>query len=378
MFMCQLTYLIALDKHRHFGRAADSCHVSQPALSNAIKELERELGITVIKRNRTFEGITLEGERVILWARQILASLEALRQDAELVRSVPAGHLAIGVVPTAVHAATLLSAEFRQNMPQLLLEILSLSTPVILQRLKQQDLHLGLVYDRSVSDEAYDVLPLFSERYVLVASDQASLPRELSWAEVSELPLCVLSRDMQNRQMIDEIFKNLEVTPNIVVETNVIRVLLAEAASGRAFSIMPLGGVADIVPGRWPPHAYDHAGTCGRYLPRQAAAHDATSLVGGSLAACGESRSASPSRSAARPSVLIIGSYHEVWSNDWTGRPQTSIFSWPPNGVRSQEWNRSHGALEILETYFDGASIRDEYLLADGECSPALALNPAS
>ena len=223
MFMRQLTYLIALDKHRHFGRAADSCHVSQPALSNAIKELERELRITVIKRNRTFEGITLEGERVILWARQILASLEALRQDAELVRSVPAGHLAIGVVPTAVHAATLLSAEFRQNMPQLLLEILSLSTPVILQRLKQQDLHLGLVYGRSVTDEVYDVLLLFSERYVLVASDQASLPRELSWVEVSELPLCVLSRDMQN--------------------------LLAEASSGRAFSIMPLGALPTLYPG---------------------------------------------------------------------------------------------------------------------------------
>ena len=91
MFMRQLTYLIALDKHRHFGRAADSCHVSQPALSNAIKELERELGITVIKRNRAFEGITLEGERVILWARQIWRRLrrsdrmpswfEACRQD---------------------------------------------------------------------------------------------------------------------------------------------------------------------------------------------------------------------------------------------------------------------------------------------------------
>ena len=134
-------------------------------------------------------------------------------------------------------------------MPQLLLEILSLSTPVILQRLKQQDLHLGLLYDRSVTDEAYDVLPLFSERYVLVASDQASLPRELSWAEVSGLPLCVLSRDMQNRQMIDEIFKNLEVTPNIVVETNVIRVLLAEASSGRAFSIMLLGALPTLYPG---------------------------------------------------------------------------------------------------------------------------------
>ena len=218
-------------------------------MSNAIRELERELGITIIKRNRTFQGITPEGERVILWARQMSASLEGLRQEAELVKGVPAGHLAIGVVPTAVHAATLLSAEFRQIMPQLTLEVLSLSTPVILQRLKDQDLHLGLLYDRSVADEAYDVLPLFSERYVLVASEQVSLPRELSWAEVSELPLCVLSRDMQNRQMIEEIFRKLEATPNIVLETNVIRVLLTEALSGRAFSIMPLSALPALYAG---------------------------------------------------------------------------------------------------------------------------------
>src|SRR6476646_10160951 len=88
MFIRQLTYLTALDKRRRFGCAAQSCHVSQPALSNAIRELKRELGITIIKRNRTFEGITPEGERVILWARQMLASLEGLRQEAELVRSV--------------------------------------------------------------------------------------------------------------------------------------------------------------------------------------------------------------------------------------------------------------------------------------------------
>ena len=243
MFMRQLTYLIALDKHRHFGRAAESCHVSQPALSNAIRDLERELGITIVRRNRTFQGITPEGERVILWARRMLASLEGLRQEADLIRHVPAGHLVIGVVPTAIHAATLLSVEFRQTMPQLSLEVLSLSTPVILQRLKEQDLHLGLLYERSTTGEAFDVLPLFAERYVLVAGDHASLPRELSWAEVSELPLCVLSRDMQNRQMIDEIFRKLEVKPNIVIETNAIHVLLAEALSGRAFSIMPLSSL---------------------------------------------------------------------------------------------------------------------------------------
>jgi DNA-binding transcriptional LysR family regulator len=116
MFIRQLTYLVSLDKHRHFGRAAESGHVSQPALSNAIRDLERELGITIIKRNRIFHGITPEGERGILWVRQMLVSLEVLRQEAEVVRTAPAEHLAIGVVPTALHAGTLLSAEYGQIM----------------------------------------------------------------------------------------------------------------------------------------------------------------------------------------------------------------------------------------------------------------------
>ena len=177
MFIRQLNYLVALDKYRHFGRAAESCHVSQPALSNGLRELERELGITIVKRNRTFEGITPEGEHVIRWARQVLASLDGLRQEADLVRSVPRGHLAICVIPTANHAATLLSAEYREILPQITLEVMSLSTPEILQRLnlKSHDIQLAMLYERSVATDDYDVLPLFSERYVLIASEHASL-----------------------------------------------------------------------------------------------------------------------------------------------------------------------------------------------------------
>ncbi len=243
MFMRQLAYLIALDKHRHFGRAAESCHVSQPALSTGISELERELGITIIKRDRSFRGITPEGERVIAWARQMLDSLEGLRQEAQLVRSVPGGHLAIGVVPSAIHPVTLLSAEYRQLISGLTLDIRSLSTHEILQRLKEQDLHLGLAYDDVVSDDTYDVIPLFTERYILVAGRQAALPRELSWRDVAELPLCLLSQDMQNRRMLDQVFAQNGVKPEVVVESNAIRVLIAEALSGRAFSIIPLSAL---------------------------------------------------------------------------------------------------------------------------------------
>ena len=64
MFPRQLEYLVALDRERHFGRAAAACHVSQPALSEAIRSLERELGVPLVVRGRRFEGLTPEGERV--------------------------------------------------------------------------------------------------------------------------------------------------------------------------------------------------------------------------------------------------------------------------------------------------------------------------
>jgi DNA-binding transcriptional LysR family regulator len=239
MFIRQLSYLIALDKHRHFGRAAESCNVSQPALSNALRELERELGFTIIERNRTFQGITPEGARVIPWAKQTLASLEGLRQDAGLIRGEPTGHLVIGFVPTAAYPAMLLSAEYRRKMPKLSFEALNLSTAAILEGLKNQNLHFGLLYARSVTSDAFEMLPLFSERYVLVAASQAALPQKLGWAEISKLPLGVLSRGIQSRQMIDKIFKELMLTPNIVFETNSLSVLVWEATNGRVFSVMP-------------------------------------------------------------------------------------------------------------------------------------------
>ena len=65
-----LHYLVALHEHKHFGRAAKACHITQPALSNAIRALEQEYGTVIVKRGRTFESFTTEGER-------ILASAEA-------------------------------------------------------------------------------------------------------------------------------------------------------------------------------------------------------------------------------------------------------------------------------------------------------------
>jgi DNA-binding transcriptional LysR family regulator len=126
----------------------------------------------------------------------------------------------------------------------LTLDIQSLSTDDIIRRLKKQDLNLSITYSMAVGDEAYEAQPLFSERYVLIASEQTALPRQMSWAEVAELPL--LSPDMQNRRMLDEIVTKSGARPNVVVETNAIRILHPESLSGRAFSVMPVSALPPI------------------------------------------------------------------------------------------------------------------------------------
>lgn len=71
MFIRQVHYLLALAKLGHFGRAAEACHVSQPALSTAIQHLEEELGVTLVRRGQRFQGFTPEGERLLQWARRL-------------------------------------------------------------------------------------------------------------------------------------------------------------------------------------------------------------------------------------------------------------------------------------------------------------------
>ncbi len=173
----------------------------------------------------------------------MLDSLEGLRQEAQLVRSVPGGHLAIGTIPSAVQAATILGGECRRLIPGLTLEIYSLSTKDILQRLKKHDLHFGVTYSQIEGAEGYDILPLFRERYVLVSGGAATIPRSLSWQDVARLPLCLFNQEMQNRRILDNAFQQQNVYPHVVMETNTTSILFSEAQSGRLFSIMPVSAL---------------------------------------------------------------------------------------------------------------------------------------
>lgn len=112
MLFRQLEYFVAVAQERHFARAAEKCYVSQPALSSAIAKLERELNVTLINRGHSFEGLTREGERLVVWAKRILAEHAAFKAEVDAVRSGITGTLRLGTVPTASTTASLVLSAF--------------------------------------------------------------------------------------------------------------------------------------------------------------------------------------------------------------------------------------------------------------------------
>src|SRR5579862_10027986 len=192
VFIRQLDYLVTLAREKHFAKAAESCHVSQPALSSAIRSLEKELGIMIVQRGRRFVGFTPEGERVLIWAQQTLTSLSHMREDASIAKSSMEGTLRVGAIPTTMTVSAFITAPCRALYPNIRYTISSLSTEAIAGQLDRFELDLGLTYLDEKTIDGFESLHLFDERYVLLSGRDTNL-ESVTWEQAGRLPLCLLT-----------------------------------------------------------------------------------------------------------------------------------------------------------------------------------------
>jgi DNA-binding transcriptional LysR family regulator len=240
MLLRQLEYLSALAREGHFGRAAEACNVSQPALSAAIRKLEAELDVQIVQRGQRFEGFTPEGRQVLLWAHRILAEQDALRHELASMRGGLSGVLRIGAIPTAQTIASLLTAPMVEDHPRVRISIESLSSREIVHRLAEFDLDVGLTYVDGEPLGTVRVTPLYRERYLLLTpADGVFAGRDsVDWAELVDTPLCLLSSVMQNRRILDRNFAEAGVTVTPSVETDTVSAIYAHVATGRWSSVI--------------------------------------------------------------------------------------------------------------------------------------------
>ncbi|MDQ0513145.1 LysR family transcriptional regulator [Ancylobacter amanitiformis] len=255
MFVRQMHYLVALAREKHFGRAAEACHVSQPTLSTGIRKLEEELGLPIVVRGHRFLGFTAEGERVLAWARQIAADYASLRQERADPSGRLSGTLRVGAIPAATAAAPALLAPFRDRHPDVTVQMLTLSSAAIQRGLDERDLDAGITYLDNEPLNRVRRVPLYTERYVFVtrAGDPLARRRTLRWAEAAAQPLCLLTPDMQNRRIIDQVMAEAGLASQPAIETNSFMGVWSFVRRGPWTSIVPeasfkgLGNASDLI-----------------------------------------------------------------------------------------------------------------------------------
>jgi DNA-binding transcriptional LysR family regulator len=241
MFLKQFAYLVALAREQHFGRAAAHCKVSQPTLSTAIRQLEEELGVPIVRRGRRFEGFTPEGERVLAWAERILSDRDSMLQDLSDMRGSLHGHLRISVVPTAVPVIARLTGPFNQCHPRVTVSATVASSIRIQRALDSFELDLGVTYLDNEPIPRVRSIPLYRERYCLLVPSANPLAerRTIAWREAAAQNLCLLTPDMQNRRILDAAFRAAGTAPEPHAETNSITGLILHAQSGQWASVVP-------------------------------------------------------------------------------------------------------------------------------------------
>ncbi|MCK0196037.1 LysR family transcriptional regulator [Ancylobacter sp. 6x-1] len=239
--------LLALAKERHFGRAAEACGVTQPTLSAGLKQLEEALGVRLVERGSRFIGFTTEGERALEWARRIVGDARAMRQEIASLRRGLSGHLRIAAIPTAMPMLSELTTPFHQKHADVRFTLMSATSNEVLRLIENLEADAGITYLDNDPLGRVKTVPLYQEGYrFLTAADSSLGDRErVTWEEIGQVPLCLLTPDMQNRRIVERQLKQAGHAGTPMLESNSTIALLAHVSTGQWASVVPTS-LADV------------------------------------------------------------------------------------------------------------------------------------
>ncbi len=188
----QMRYFEALARHRHFGRAAEECAISQPALSMQIRDLEQLLGAPLVERRPNDVALTELGTEIARRAENLLIGADELVEFARQRQGVLTGTLRFGLIPTlAPYLLPRLLPALQREYPDLKLELRETQTNMLLEELARGSLHLVMLA-LPVNEAEIETLRLFDDPFLLVVPASDPLPRDTR----------VTARDVNQRRLI--------------------------------------------------------------------------------------------------------------------------------------------------------------------------------
>lgn len=237
----KLELLLALAKERHFGRAAEACGVTQPTMSTSLKQLEEILGVMLVQRGSRFVGFTPEGERTLDWARRIVGDVRAMRQEMHTLKDGLSGEIRIAAIPTVLGMVASLTTPVRARHPDVRFRIVSCTSVEVLGLMENLEVDAGLTYIENEPVGKVRTVPLYRESYRLLTSPDGMFGDrdQVPWKEVGQVPLCLLTPDMQNRRIIDKALREAGTEAKPTLTSNSTIVLYTHVKTGRWSSVMP-------------------------------------------------------------------------------------------------------------------------------------------
>lgn len=238
MTITQLEYVLAVDKHRHFGKAAKACNVTQPTLSMQLQKAEEELGVVIFDRSKNPILPTDEGSQIIIQARSVIREYKKIFSIIDANKNEVRGEFRLGVIPTlAPYVIPLFAGAFVQKYPDVNLTIEEFKTEEIIELLSRDEIDAGLLVT-PITGENFIERVLFHEPFSVFASTGHSLlkknkikDKDLDTSDVwllneghcfrqQVLNLCKISRDQGLHNNLKFESGNLETLKNMVINSS--------------------------------------------------------------------------------------------------------------------------------------------------------------
>lgn len=239
MELRQLAYFVGVAEAGSFSKAAASLHVAQPALSRQIGLLEKELGVGLLTRNGRGAVPTAAGEQFLRQATDILRRIEEAKWRTAALATKPSGTIRIGI-PLSV-SKILTPALFnsaKKAFPNVSLQVSEAWTGHIYRNLLERKLDFGVVSDRHI-DSRTICQELSMENVHLIGAPDKTPKRPLRLSDLAGLPLVLPPRPHGMRLIVDDIFQQHAMKPNIVLESEVWAIIIDVVQKGIAYTLFP-------------------------------------------------------------------------------------------------------------------------------------------
>lgn len=241
MNLRDLRYLVAVAEHKHFGRAAEACFVSQPTLSTQVRKLEDELGVTLIERTNRQVMLTPVGERIVAQAQRVLREVSQMVHIAEEHKDPYGGEFRLGIIPTvAPYLLPKILGPMRKAFPKLRIQLTEAQTAVLTRMLREGDLDAA-VLALPLEEDHLIQQPLYREPFYFAVSRNhpKAAKKTVRLADLDNEQVLLLEDGHCLRDQALDICRSHNATENTNFRATSIETLRQMVAANVGITLMP-------------------------------------------------------------------------------------------------------------------------------------------